>query len=381
MRRLLPAALILASIGLTAAAGPAGATGTATGTTAAGTAATVTGTSLAHDEAAIARLESLAAGSRATGTRITSGAHGPQVVAPHATSWSALPDYFPVGTLRDTYIDTQRSTPACLGRPARAVRYLPTTIWYPAAAGGRGYDQGTVRPAAGRFPLVVFAHGWNASPATYQPFLHTLAAAGYVVAAPTFPTSHWIDGVTMPPRSNSEMVNQAYDMSAVIGGVQWRVMHAGWLLGSTTDISKIAVIGHSDGGMTVAGMQLSTGYYDARPKVTVVMSGAGLVMPGGTYGVRRTTPLLVEQATQDPYNAYGNGRFLFDSDHGLPRTMLSVTGSYHIWPLIGNDQVADLTRRSTLDFLNWRLKGWGLSALALAHDGGQAGFTAQQTLS
>ncbi len=365
MRRVIPLAALVAAtmsgVGLTS--GPAGA--------AAG-AAPPPG---ARDVTAIERAEAAAAPSRSTATG------GRPSVTPRAlTSTTPLPDGYPVGTLGDTYVDTARGTPAYFWAPAHANRYLPTTIWYPAAAGGKGYDQGRVAPAAGRFPLLVFAHGYNANPATYRPFLHTLAAAGYVVAAPTFPTSHYINGVMMPPRSTAEMVNQAYDMSAVIGGVQWRVAHDPWLLRGTVDTGRIGVIGHSDGAMTVAGMQLSTGYYDSRPKVTVVMSGAGLAMPGGSYGVRRTTPLLVEQATQDPYNGYANGLGLFNGALGRPKTMLSVSGPYHIWPLIGDDPVADLTRRATLDFLNWQLKGWWLSPFALANDGGVPGYTAQRTV-
>lgn len=300
---------------------------------------------------------------------------------PRATAgFTPLPDYYPVGTVQDVYTDTARWTPAYFGQAAHPNRYLPTTVWYPAGVGGRGYDQGSVAPAAGRFPLVVFAHGYNANPATYQPFLHTLAAAGYVVAAPTFPTSHYINGVTMPPRSNAEMVSQAYDMSAVISGVQWRVSRGWWPLARVVDTAHVGVVGHSDGAMTVPGMQLTTGYSDWRPKATVVMSGADLPMPGGVYGVRRTTPVMVEQATQDPYNGYINGLNLFNGVQGRPKTMLSVSGYYHIWPLIGNDRVADLTRRSTLDFLNWQLKGWWLSAWALGADGGVAGYTSQRTI-
>ncbi len=364
MRRLLPLAALVATIvgvpGLASAAPPASALRVAS----------------TRDVTAIARAEAQAAGPRTTSSGGTLS-----IPLPRATAgFTPLPDAYPVGTVHDLYVDTARGTPAYFGQAAHPNRYLPTTIWYPAAAGGKGYDQGAVAPAAGRFPTIVFAHGYNANPATYQPFLHTLAAAGYVVAAPTFPTSHYIDGVTMPPRSYTEMASQAYDMSAVIGGIQWRVARDPWLLRATADPVRIGVVGHSDGGMTVAGMQLTTGYYDLRPKVTVVMSGAALPMPGGVYGVRRTTPVLVEQATQDPYNAYSSGLGVFNGVQGRPKTMLSVTGAYHIWPLIGDDRVADLTRRSTLDFLNWQLKGWWVSPFALAADGGVAGYTAQQTV-
>ena len=58
------------------------------------------------------------------------------------------------------------------GTEVAATRSLPTTL---------------VAPTRGRWPLVVFVHGYDVGPATYTRFLDSLASQGYVVAAPSFP--------------------------------------------------------------------------------------------------------------------------------------------------------------------------------------------------
>ena len=96
-----------------------------------------------------------------------------------------------VGVTTETFVDTGRPTAAnddCKKIPSRT---LPTTILYPAtgdpsadALAGAAPD-----PSGAPYPLIVFAHGYSASPQVYEPLLRHWAAAGYVVAAPQFPLS------------------------------------------------------------------------------------------------------------------------------------------------------------------------------------------------
>ncbi len=276
--------------------------------------------------------------------------------APTPRPGQPLADRYAVGIRTQTILDNARSTASRGDTPAHPGRVLATSFFYPAATGAiSSTEQAGVPGRKGGFPLVVFAHGFDANPASYRVFLHTLAAAGYVVAAPTFPIEAAIAGAGAARRSYAEMANQMYDMSAVITAVShWAADHTTWLSG-VVDASNVAVVGHSDGAMTVAGMELSTGYYDSRPKAAIVLSGAGLPIPGATYGSRHTVPLLVEQATADPYNPAAAGRYLFDSAHG-PRRYLSLTGVYHMWPLNGGDYISDLTRRVVVAQLDDTLK-------------------------
>ncbi len=279
----------------------------------------------------------------------TTGAQTPQPGSP-------LADRYPVGVRTETVIDSARSTPARGKEPAHAGRTLTTTFYYPAAYGPiSGNDTSGAPARAGAFPLIVFAHGYNTNPAGYEIFLHTLAAAGYVVAAPTFPIEGAISGAAPAQRSYTEMANQMFDMSAVITAVTQRSGQPGNWLHGAVNAANVGVVGHSDGAMTVAGMQLSNAYYDSRPKVAVVLAGAGLPIPGASYGMRRTVPVLIEQASKDPYNPVAAGRYLYDSAHG-PKRYLALTGTYHMWPLVGGDYIADLTRRVVVAELDDTLK-------------------------
>src|SRR5437764_796260 len=76
----------------------------------------------------------------------------------------------PVAQLSLPLVDTSR-------RAGSGPRVLTTSVWYPAAPGGP-------------FPLVVFAHGYNVTPAPYAGLLQSWARAGYVVAAPTLPLTN-----------------------------------------------------------------------------------------------------------------------------------------------------------------------------------------------
>ncbi|HEY0700145.1 MAG TPA: chlorophyllase, partial [Micromonospora sp.] len=81
-------------------------------------------------------------------------------------------------------------------------RPLPVTVWYPGSATG---------PADGRFPVVLFSHGLGASPADYAGLLRRWAAAGFVVAAPTYP--HTGRGAEQNP---FDVLNQPADASYVL---------------------------------------------------------------------------------------------------------------------------------------------------------------------
>jgi hypothetical protein len=282
---------------------------------------------------------------------------------PRATTgagFTPLRDVYPVGTTLGQTVDAAKPAPARYPNPATRTRFLPITIWYPAASGAiSSQDTFWAKARGGKFPLIVFAPGFNSNPATYQVFLHDIAAQGYIVAAPTFPIEASIPGMGGAQRSNTEIIYQIYDMSAVISQMVAYSKTPGNFLNTAMNQTQIGVIGHSDGGMTVAGMTMSSSYVDSRIKTAVVMSGAGPY--GLTWRNRKVVPLLMEQANKDPYNSPSSAAWLFNHVTG-PRGYLDLNGVYHIWPLIGNDKIADLTRRTVIAHLNAQLKGGGLGA-------------------
>jgi hypothetical protein len=296
-------------------------------------------------------------------------------LATTGSSFTPLRDIYPVGTTLGQTVDTAKPEPARYPNPARSTRFLPISIWYPAASGAiSARDTFWAKARTGHFPLIVFAPGFNSNPATYQVFLHAVAAQGYIVAAPTFPIEASIPGEAGPSRSNTEIIYQIYDMSAVISQMLAYARTPGNFLNYAMSQTQIGVIGHSDGGMTVAGMTMSSSYVDSRIKTAVVMSGAGPY--GLSWRNRKVVPLLMEQADLDPYNSPSSAAWLFNHVTG-PRAYLGLHGVYHIWPLNGNDKIADLTRRTVIAHLNGQLKGGGLGAFFTeAASGNVSGFTA-----
>ena len=300
----------------------------------------------------ITRILNAERGSHASGSRLrpfaTTGGDG----------FTPLQDIYPVGKTGGFAVDKVHGVAARYPSPAMSVRNLPIEIWYPAASGPiSSSDNFWATARGGHFPLIVFAAGFDANPDTYQPFLHAIAAQGYIVAAPVFPMEASIAGAAPAVRSNAEIVNQMWDMSTVISQMITYAHQPGNFLGAAMSQTQIGVIGHSDGAMTVAGMTMSTSFNDVRIKMSVVMSGAGPM--GLTWNNRRVVPTLIEQATADPYNAPSSSQWLFNHVTG-PRSYLTVAGPYHIWPLIGDDKVSDLVRRTVIGDLNVTLKGAGM---------------------
>jgi hypothetical protein len=266
---------------------------------------------------------------------------------------SVMPDTYAVGKTLGFTVNRARGVAARYPAPASSVRNLAIEIWYPAVnAPKRSSDTFWATALPGHFPLVVFAAGFDANPETYQPFLHAIAAQGFIVAAPVFPMEASIVGSAPAQRSNAEILNQMYDMSAVITQMQEYAKQRGNWLGTAMNPDKVGVIGHSDGAMTVAGMTMSTSYNDPRIDTAVIMAGAGPY--GLTWNNRKVVPTLVEQANGDPYNDPENSQWLFNQVRGS-RAYLTVNGPYHIWPLIGDDATANFVRRAVVTHLSAHL--------------------------
>ena len=96
-------------------------------------------------------------------------------------------------------------------QPAIVDRRLSVRVWYPAQAAGAGITYHTslpgrdgkevqftvpgiatldAKPAAGRFPLVLLAHGYSNTPEVLSWLGENLASKGYVIVAPAFRDQH-----------------------------------------------------------------------------------------------------------------------------------------------------------------------------------------------
>jgi Chlorophyllase enzyme len=263
------------------------------------------------------------------------GAHGltdpaPGATRPRSTTTTTQPAPhapFAVEDETETFTDPSRPTPDRGDVPGHPGRTLVTVIRRPMGL-------------PGPLPLIVFAHGWDSNPGVYETLLDTWAAAGYLVAAPTFPDS----ASTLPGDPISNYPEQSLDLSFVItqllGGIAGPVNPA-----------KIAVAGHSDGGTDIALLALNPMYADHRIRAYLSLSGE---IPGGVPGTwSAATPgaLFVAVGTDDEYGLYPQAQQVFASAD-MPKAFVTLDGGDHLQTFIGDTPGAAAMRAETVTFLN-----------------------------
>ena len=122
---------------------------------------------------------------------VDQAAQVPDLVPPTAPAPKQNFGPYAVGVRTETFVDSSRPTDPSNGAPGKPSRTLRTLVLYPAQGEASDRDVPDAPPAAeaAPFPLIEFSHGFTASGPAYTLLLRQFAAAGYVVAAPTFPLS------------------------------------------------------------------------------------------------------------------------------------------------------------------------------------------------
>jgi len=211
-------------------------------------------------------------------------------------------------------------------------RPLPVTIWYPEAG-------------SGRFPVIVFSHGLGGRPADYRELLEQWAAAGFVVAAPTYP--HTSRGSDTNPL---DVLNQPADASYVLTQVLALDKRAGDKLRGRLATDRVAAAGHSAGGITTVG--LFTIGRDERLDAGIVLAGSALGIGVGFTGP--AAPLLFVHGERDQVVSYASGKAAYDRVP-WPKALLSLPDGDHV--LRAGDGAFDVVATSTVDFWRWALYG------------------------
>lgn len=257
---------------------------------------------------------------------------------------------FAVGEVVIRFVDTGRLVHFPRRRPQP--RPLVTVIRYPALGDPSWVDGLRIAPAksSGPFPLVVFGHGFDSTPAVYARLLEAWARAGYVVAAPIFPLSN----ANAPGGADeSDIVNQPADMSYVITRMLAASAAGHGVLSGLIDPHEVAVAGQSDGAATALATAYDTRYLDRRVDAAVILSGAE-VLPG-EYFRDPNPPLLATQGTADAVN---RPRYTYDFFHAAhtPKFLLRLLGARHIGPYTNEQPQLGVVERVTVAFLDRYLK-------------------------
>jgi dienelactone hydrolase len=279
-----------------------------------------------------------------TGAR--SGAPAPNLPAPKP------PSSFAVGLRVLRLVDSSRTITLADG--STQPRTLTTYVRYP-AVGAPGAGEPANAPAArtwGPFPLVVFGHGFDVTPALYARLLHAWAQAGYVVVAPIFP----LESPDAPGGPNeSDLTNQPGDVSFVISSVLASSRRASDPLSGLVDPSAIGVGGQSDGGDTALAVAYDARYRDPRVGAAVVLSGAEIPAAGSFTFPPGGPPLLATQGTADTVNPPGLTTTFFEAAT-RPKYLLRLLGAGHLPPYSEQQPQLSIVERVTLAFLDGYLK-------------------------
>jgi poly(3-hydroxybutyrate) depolymerase len=227
------------------------------------------------------------------------------------------------------------------GQVIAGSRTLTTLVWAP--------------EAPGRWPLLVFAHGFQVGPAPYLTLLEAWASAGWVVAAPEFPlTDQSVAGSNL---DENDIVNQPADVRFVID----QLVAPTSPLARVIDPSRVAIAGHSDGAETVlaaSGVPTPPG----EPVIRAVIAMSVSPLPG----VTRTTnpPILITQGDADDINPETLGIQTWQAA-ASPKFLMLLHGGGHLPPLEAGSAWLPALERATETFLDRYVQGSATTAQVL----------------
>lgn len=280
---------------------------------------------------------------------ITSG--GPTTtVAPKAAVATAVGvaaiGTYGVAQLERTFVDTSRSTAANGSTaPRRNSRSIATTVFHPTGA-----------PAGTRFPVLVFGHGFGASPARYADIVRPIASAGYVVVAPTFPLSN---SATVGGPTLADEPQQPADMRFALDQVIALGTQAGNPLSGLLDGNRLAAAGHSLGGITTFDYAYGAGY-DKRLRAAVPMSAILNVFSATRPFTNPMVPMLLIHGDADETVPYGLGSVTAFAAAPSPKALLTIRNGSHSFGLAGipgsSPAVGSAVVQATVSFLDRYVK-------------------------
>src|SRR4051812_21917029 len=249
---------------------------------------------------------------------------------------------YAVGRRVERFVDTSRSTPANGRVPAKPSRMLETIVEYPTAGAlDANHDTNNAPAMPGRFPLLVFAHGFSAH--ADNPYLHPWAAAGFVAVSPTFPLTN-TDAVGEPNRD--DVLNEPADVSFVISQMA-HLPESQADLQAVVDASSVGIMGQSLGAAIALSVGFNKQYKD--PRIKAVASAAGSCPAAACPFNATPVPLMVIHGTADPFAPY-QGAVDDYARATRPKFFVTLVGAKHVqfgqpWDAIAEQATIDFFRR------------------------------------
>ena len=224
------------------------------------------------------------------------------------------------------------------------MRTLRTLLWQSAAAAA--------------MPIVVMAHGFGALPEDFDAFAGTVAAAGFIVAAPEFPLTN-----RNPPGERlgiNDLNNQPGDLSFVITQLLQAASTAGDPLHGRIVAGDLAVIGQSLGGATVIGLTRKNCCRDPRVRASILSAAPLLPFFGSDPLSAAGPPTLILHGTADTTVGFATATQLYNLI-APPRFLVGIQGAGHSDALESQVEppiaARDAGQRATVAFLNAVFRG------------------------
>lgn len=230
------------------------------------------------------------------------------------------PGPYQVGYSTLTLVDESRPTWGTTDASDLPTRTLVTEVYYPAMTPA-GRD---APPAAGPFPLVVYAHGFMGGRENNLFLARLLASHGIVTAAPDFPRTHMgTEGGIVFEDSRF----QPGDVGYVIDTMQGKSASAGDPFQGLLE-ERVVLVGYSLGAFTAS----LAGFHPAErhPAVVavVLMAGSACFLPDNTFA-DDGVPLLIIHGDRDAIIPWQNGPESLLAEATGERWLLRLAGGTH----------------------------------------------------
>jgi dienelactone hydrolase len=279
----------------------------------------------------------------AIGAAAVAGCGGDSSHAPADSSAAAAG----VSTAERVWVDTSRSTPQTSHFPGEPQRRLRVRLWLP--------------PTSRPLPLLILAHGYGGLPEKFDAFARSLAAAGFVVAAPAFPLTN-ADAPGGHEVGLPDTVSQPGDVSFVLTQLLAAGATPGDPLAGRMRPSEVALLGHSLGGTTAIALTHLACCRDARIRATIWVAPAAFLLglfwsdPVAADG----PPTVIIQGIADTSVPYATAPALY-TQLAPPRVLVGLDGVGHSEAVESQEEPPIAARRAvqqvTVDFLDAVLRG------------------------
>jgi len=202
-------------------------------------------------------------------------------------------------------------------------------------------------PAVGKAaPLLLLAHGFGGLPEKFDAFARTVASAGYLVAAPAFPLTNE-NAPGGHEQGLSDFRNQPGDVSFVLTEILKANADPADPLYGRIDPQKIALLGHSLGGLTGLAATRKECCRDTRIKA--VVSVAPLVAlfldQFGPDPIADGPPMLIIHGEADTTVPFQSSVDLY-SQVDPPKVLIGLAGVGHSEALESQASPAPPARRA-----------------------------------